>query len=260
MANKNINISISEDEYNRIYNQARQENLTIDEFLLKTFRDKYRDYSGLANILIKDTELFNYQGGHSAAYNKFAEQGIKTLQELFEKYDARKVYYGNDKMASNGNSYIHSEIEGIIKLLRYKYLGIEPDNLKEVLNHKINANYTVRPDRKDYGFPGVVFNAIYRNNRIYSEISSSFNELYKILKMCGYNQTGTKALIDIAYSKQVNNISLGEFLANIDMEEARHTFSKVSNEYSVFLNTTVIILDYYKKYGLDTENNKILKR
>ena len=43
-----------------------------------------KNYLEFASINLEDTGLFNYKGGQSSVYNRFKDNGINTLQELFE--------------------------------------------------------------------------------------------------------------------------------------------------------------------------------
>ena len=80
-----------------------------------------KDYSSVLNIRLIDTGLFNCNSGNSPVYNILINNGIKTLKELFKMDDLNKINYGSDK--ENENFSIHSEIDGIITLLRYKYFN-----------------------------------------------------------------------------------------------------------------------------------------
>ncbi len=55
------------------------------------------------------------------------------------------------------------------------------------------------------------------------------DSLYKALKSCGFDLTAVKALVDIAYENKISNVSLGEFLCNLDDETIRKTFDKKQN-------------------------------
>lgn len=75
---------------------------------------------------------------------------------------------------------------------------------------------------------------------------NNVNELFRLLKSCGFNLTCSKALIDYAYNKKVKEEKLGDFLLNIDLNEIKQHFNKVSNDYTLFLNIYNIITRYYK--------------
>ena len=198
----------------------------------------------LSNISIKDTGLFNYKGKQNTVYNRFKDNNIKTLKDLFDKIKNNELNYGKNVL--NHNYYIHNEINGIIELLKFKYLGIIPQSLNDLLNYQINANDKVIYfyPHPDYGFPGTIFNNVYGNEYIDKDIFKKVDEFYKILKSCGFNQTATKALIDIAYEEKINNTTLSEFLLNLPIEKINKKFNKVTRELKPFLNILRIIIDY----------------
>ena len=81
-------------------------------------------------------------------------------------------------------------------------------------------------------------------------------EFYKILKSCGFNQVGVKALIDIAYEQKIEGVTLGEFLSDLSLNVIKDKFSKVPQELTPFLNTLRIIIDFYKNYEMDVVYKK----
>lgn len=216
---------------------AKSKNTTIEDLML-TF------------ITLEDTGLFNYKGKQSTVYNRFKDNNIKTLKDLFDKLNNNELNYGKNELKNNHNYYIHNEINGIITLIKYKYLGIIPESLNNLLNYQINANdrITYFHPHPDYGFPGTILNNVYGNEYINEETLKKINELYKVLKSCGFDQSATKALIDIAYEEKINNISLGEFLSNLSLEKINNQFKKINQELKAFLNILNIILDYYKNH------------
>lgn len=228
----------------------------LDEYLNKIIKPALEEYAKNNNTspkelllqitALEDTKLFNYKGHQSTVYNRFHENNITNLKELFSSFDKNTINYGKDKLGRN--YYIHNEIDGIISLLRYKYLGIVPEKLKELLEFEININYYIRISPYNYNHPGDVFNAVYQNEFIHPDIFHKIDEFYKTLKSCGFDQSSTKALIDIAYEEQITNTSLGNFLSNISSDKIKEKFKKVSQEYIPFINILNIILDIYKTY------------
>ena len=73
-----------------------------------------------------------YKGGQSTVYNRLHDNNITNLKELFLTYD---LDYGKNELKNNHNYYIHNEIDGIITLLKYKFLGIDSENLEMLLNY-----------------------------------------------------------------------------------------------------------------------------
>lgn len=222
-----------------------------------------KDYSSFSNIKLEDTGLFNYKGGQSSVYNRLRDNNITTLQELFEADDLNRIEYRNDKVGQN--FYIHSELKGIIRLLRYKYLNEYSYDLITLLDYKPVNVFAIRLNQVDYGYPGYIFNQCIRSK---SKISSIF-DFYRVLKQCGFDQSGVKAVLDLIYLKNSHEVSLCTFckidieaetlvelLSQIPLEKIKKVFSKVPNEYVVFINVLTLLLDCYKNYELQEEIGK----
>ena len=80
-----------------------------------------KKYKQFRNIKLSDTLLFYGNPNKDAVYKRLADNNIYTLEDLFTKYDDNSIDYGN--VGTGVNQYkLHTE--GIIKLLRYKYLNI----------------------------------------------------------------------------------------------------------------------------------------
>ena len=225
---------INEELYNKAYQYAMENNISVDELLLSI-------------IKLEDTGLFNNKGGQSTVFNRLTDNNIRTLKQLFDK---QNIQYGTNKMGDN--YYIYDEINGIIRLIKYKYVDIYPEELKELLEFKINTYPNITITSHDFGYPGKVFNTLIRSKNTKHLAYQYVNELYKTLKSCGFDQSSSKALMDIAYSKKVNDITLGQFLSSLDLEEVRQVFLKVPQEYPVFINILNILVHYY---NTETKNN-----
>jgi len=242
-------IKINEELYEHIFKHAEKENLSIEDFLSKIIYYTHKDYSQFADIKIKDTGVINCIGNQSSVYSRLLANNIQTLKELFEMNDARIIDLGNDSLKEN--QYIHAEVNGIIRLLQYKYLGLTSDELNTLLNYEINT-YPIKLQPHEYkkGQPGNIFKKIYYqfydSSMFFSE--TMVGELYKVLKYCGFNQTSVKALIDIAFQKGIKNTTLGEFLMTIDSDDIRETFHMRPQEAIYFINIKTILIDYYKKH------------
>lgn len=226
---------------------AKKNNTTIEEILKNLIKDNPQNYK---LIRLEDTGLFNYKGGQSTIYNRLHKNNIATLDELFKAHNNNSIDYGKKEDKQNKNYYLHQELDGIISLLKYKYLSIIPDKLKELLNYNINTNYNITIDKYHlkYNRPGDVLYSIPNSIFITEEDINSIYEFYMILKSCGFNQVGTKALIDIAYQENINNISLGEFLFNLSPDIIYKRFAKTPQELTPFMNILNIIKDFYSKY------------
>jgi len=213
---------------------AKQRNMTLEDLMLTT-------------ITLEDTKLFNYKGRQSTVYNRLKDNNIHTLKDLFEKHNNNSINYGKNEFRHNHNFYIHNEIDGIIALLKFKYLGIIPENLNELLNYQINMNFTTHiSPYSSFGYPGDLLKSLSSINN--DTIINNIYSFYKTLKSCGFDQSATKALIDIAYEEKLDNLTLGEFLSNLSLEKINKKFEKVERELKPFLNILNIILDYYKNY------------
>lgn len=79
------------------------------------------DYSKFKHITLHDTGLFYGTPKIEVVHKRLKDNGINTLQDLFEKYDDNTIYYGTN---NNKGSFYKEEIKGVIELLRFKYLGV----------------------------------------------------------------------------------------------------------------------------------------
>lgn len=80
-----------------------------------------KKYKQFRHIKLSDTLLFYGSPTKDAVYKRLVDNGIYTLEDLFIKYDNNSIDYGN--VGKSINQYkLHTE--GVIKLLRYKYLNI----------------------------------------------------------------------------------------------------------------------------------------
>jgi len=211
-----------------------------------------RDYSMFEHIKLEDTGLFNYKGRQSTVYNRFTDCGIETLKDLFELDDLDEINYGNDKLVTSShiNLHIHKELKGIIALLRYKYLNEESNKLTRLFDFRIEANekISINPYAQ-YGYPGDVFKSKVLSNKE----SNFYTKFYEILKSCGFDQTASKAILDDTHNKKIENITLGQYLSEFDINSIKTIFHKVQNEYKVFINVLSILLDYYKNVYLESK-------
>lgn len=220
-----------------------------------------KDYSMFEHIKLEDTGVFNYKGRQSTVYNRFTDSGIETLKDLFELDDLDEINYGADKLLTHQwNCHIHKEIKGIITLLRYKYLNEKNDTLTRLFDFNIQTNeYVSINPYSQYGYPGDVFKSkVWKNKE-----NNFYTKLYEILKSCGFDPSASKAILDDIYNKKIENITLGQYLSEIDINAIKTIFHKVQNEYKVFINVLSILLDYYKNVYLESkeleQKNKLHK-
>lgn len=223
---------------------AKRRNISLEELMLEF-------------IYLENTGLFNYKGKQSTVYNRLRNNNITNLKELFFAYDSGTIDYGKNELKSNDNYYIHNEIDGIVTLLKFKFLGIRSDKLSLLLDYNINMNYNIMISdvHCKYVFPGDVCYSVYRNEFVLPEIFNAVDEFYKVLKSCGFDQVGVKVLIDMAYEQKIENVSLGEFLCNLPIDMVGEKFVHVPQELKSFLNILNIIRDFYRERFKD-DNKK----
>ena len=224
---------------------AKENNTTVEELMLNI-------------ITIEDTKLFNYKGKQNTVYNRLHDSKIKTLKDLFVAHQNKTINYGKNNMPTNHNYYIHNEIEGIISLLKYKYLRIYPEKLQEYLEYKINFNFDIYISQySSFGYPGDITK--HQNDPRNKLVRNSIDSFYKILKSCGFNQTSTKVLIDIAYEEKIENITLGNFLSTLSMDKIKEKLKKTPQELEPFQNILKIINDFQEEYNLLNNQNKSIR-
>lgn len=170
--------------------------MTIDELLLDV-------------VSLKDTRLFNVNDKNSIYYI-FKKNKVSNLKALFELYDSNSIN------GYNKDVYSKMEIDGIVMLLKYKYLSIIPCKLDNILSNMIDS---------------------------YNEL-----DIYKLFRMCGFNDFSSNMLIDVIRDNYISNISLGEFLYNLDMDMIKMNYGGNIDEYNLFINIRSLISDYQKEY------------
>lgn len=216
----------------------------------------------LSDVLLEDTELFNYRSGKSLVYNRLKELGVNTVEELFTNSTFNSFIWIKDQIYDNmsynyGNRYVKEEIKGIISLIKYRYANEVPEFLKGILGTTIDMDIDLNlgPPHWRYMYPGNVFKEISANTT--PSIREKIDSLYKALKSCGFDLTAVKALVDIAYENKISNMSLGEFLCSLDEETIRKTFDKKQNELIPFLNILSILTNFYQTHcKVDTSSHK----
>lgn len=227
---------------------SRERNVNLDDLMLRC-------------VELKNTGLFNYKGKQSTVYNRFVSNNITTLGELFDAYDNNNLDYGKNELKSNHNYYIHDEIDGMVSLLRFKFLLIEPVRIRELLNYQIHMdlNINVSQASHQYGFPGDVCHSVYVTGFVSMEVFNKIDEFYKILKSCGFDQTAVKALIDIAYYQKIEGITLGDFLTGLSLDVISDRFYKGPQELKTFSNILNIIRDICEVYNnKDVQKHKMV--
>lgn len=170
--------------------------MTIDELLLDV-------------VSLKDTKLFNVNDKNSIYYI-FKKNKVSNLKKLFELYDSNSI---NDY---NKDVYSKMEIDGIVMLLKYKYLSIIPCKLDSILSNMINS---------------------------YNEV-----DIYKLFRMCGLNDFSSNMFVNFIRDNYLSDMSLGDFLYNLDMDMIKMNYGGNIDEYNLFINIRSLISDYQKEY------------
>jgi len=261
-------IKVNDDIYKRIISYAKQKDITVNELLKRFIEEKESEYTikkeenssldikeDISNIFIEDTGLFNYKGNQSSVYSRFKNNNIKTIKNLLDLYDKKELDYGKDRL--NDNYYIHSEIEGIIRLIKYKYINEKSNIIEELLNFKIKTDFFPFVISYDTGRPGKILRSA-QNGINKDEICNYINSLYKTLKSLGFNQTCTKFIIDYSFKNRLTNISIKELLEKINLDCIEEYFSYNPNEFIIFNNINRILLNYINNI-IDKENENIKK-
>lgn len=170
----------------------------------------------LDSISLEDTKMFNVKDKKSIYYI-FKKNKISNLKMLFELYDSNSI------IGYNKDMYSKLEIDGILMLLKFKYLSIMPTKLNELLDNVI--------DTRDVNF------------------------IYKLLRMCGFDDFSSNILLNII-NNYPDDISFGNFLYSIDYDKIKDMYNNNASEYNVFINIMKLINDYQTEY---MNLNKIIK-
>jgi len=238
---KDKNISL-EDLFNSVLNYQKDKEIELEIPKLKDISKNYLEYK---DFLLSDTGFFDYMNNQSSVYNRLRDNDISTLKELFDKDDQDDIIYGKNK--ANNNFFIDEEVKGMIRILRCKYLNETNEQLNNLLNYNIQTNFYIFSPYPYSNRYGRVFDAM-----IYypEEIKTAYPHIlafYKTLKSCGFEQYTCKVLIDYAFFNKVNNLSLGEFLLNLDVENLEKEFVKRKRVYKPFVNVYSTLIKYYKE-------------
>lgn len=185
------------------------------EGLLKPVLEEYADSLGMSieklmldSISLEDTKMFNVEDKKSIYYI-FKKNKISNLKMLFELYDSNSI------IGYNKDMYSKLEIDGILMLLKFKYLLVMPTKLNELLDNVI--------DTRDANF------------------------IYKLLRMCGFNDFSSNILLNII-NNYPDDISFSNFLYSIDYNKIKDMYNNNGGEYNVFINIMKLINDYQDEY------------
>lgn len=162
----------------------------------------------LDSISLEDTKMFNVEDKKSIYYI-FKKNKISNLKMLFELYDSNSI------IGYNKDMYSKLEIDGILMLLKFKYLLVMPTKLNELLDNVI--------DTRDANF------------------------IYKLLRMYGFNDFSSNILLNII-NNYPDDISFSNFLYSIDYNKIKDMYNNNEGEYNVFINIMKLINDYQDEY------------
>lgn len=234
------NISL-EDLFNSVLNYKKDKEKELELPKLKEVSKNYLEYK---DFLLSDTGFFDYKNNQSSVYNRFKDNDINTLKELFDKDDVNDINLGKTKL--NNNFFIDEEVKGMIRILRYKYLNETNEELNNLLNYKIQTDFFI-PDSPYINKNGKIFDLLIYYPESIKEAYSYILSFYKTLKSCGFEQYTCKVLIDYAFYNNINDVTLGEFLLSINLDVFKNEFGKRLRVYGPFINVYSTLIKYYKE-------------
>ena len=202
-----------------------------------------KNYSEFREISIYDTGLVRPS---SYVAGIFKKNNIESLEDLFRLDDELGINYGaNTYSATNGTcKYVRSQIHGIIKLLRYKYLNEDlfADTLYDLKSEYfeysyIPANPSTYPPR---------FSKFLNRDSDGERINIDFKDL-------GFSDNEIEIICRYAYKLNGNNFEFGSIFLNIadgitkNMKEYNQRMFANKAEQSIFLEKVGLVSDYIKK-------------
>ncbi len=237
--------------------------ISIDE-LLSILSNEYdeKNYITLTDELLKtsieETSFFNYKGRQSSVFNRFKDNDINTIADLFRKYDSGIFNYGCNEL--HDNRFIHNEIDGIVNLLKFRYLGARCQSYDEILNEKVNMNIYLSYVGTSPMYSGNIYRTVcYYEDYLTKCHVDEIIKLYRLLKSCGFDHAATKTLIDIAYESKVENITVGEFLLTVPIDVLSSKLEKTQRELIPCLKILKEIRRYYRQFVINNNDNKSVK-
>ena len=168
------------------------------------------------------------------------ENDILNLNNLFDLYDRNKLDLGLDKVYNN--LFIHEEIKGITKLLRYKFLG---EDL--LLGKQLLKKYKVADLKEIQEIKLNSLNLIKNREAL---------EFYKLLKSCGFTNNNIKYIIHDIKEKKIGKISLGEYL--LEINSLNLVFEGMNDDERIIFQRKISLLANY--YSSKKDNNASISR
>lgn len=206
-----------------------------------------KNYSEFSKISIYDTGLVRKS---SYVAGVFKKNNIETLEELFKLDDELSINYGSNTVSSTYGScqHIRSQIRGIIKLIRYKYLSedLYVDTLYDN-NYNLASEYF-----KDTYIPADP--STYP--RRFSEFLNRHPDGKKLnidFKDLGFSDNEIEIICKYAYRLNGNNFEFGKMFLNVadgiveNMSEYNQRLFANKAEQMIFIEKIRLVSDYVKK-------------
>lgn len=206
-----------------------------------------KNYSEFRESSIYDTGLVRPSSYVAGILKK---NNIESLEDLFRLDDELGINYGaNTYQNSYGTcKYARSQIRGIIKLLRYKYLN--DDLFADTL---YDNNYNLKPEYFECGYIPANPSTYPPNFSKFLNRDSDGERINIDFKDLGFNDNEIKIICRYAYKLNGSNFEFGSIFLNIadgitkNMKEYDRRMFANKAEQSIFLEKVRLVSDYIKK-------------
>lgn len=216
-----------------------------------------KNYSEFSKISIYDTGLIRKS---SYVAGVFKKNNIETLEDLFRLDDDLSINYGANTVSATYGTYKHvrSQIHGIIKLIRNKYLNEDlfVDTLYDN-NYNLESEYF-----KDTYIPA--------NPSTYPPRFSEFlnrhpdgEKLNVDFKDLGFSDNEIEIICRYAYILNGNNFYFGSMFLDVangileNMDEYNQRMFANKAEQSIFIEKLRLVSNYIKKDNKLADNTDI---
>lgn len=206
-----------------------------------------KNYSDFREISIYDTGLIRKS---SYVAGVFKKNNIETLEELFQLDDNLGINYGANTVSATYGTYKHvrSQIHGIIKLIRHKYLNEDLfvdtlyDNIYNLESEYFKDTY-IPSDPSTYP---PRFSKFLNSNPDGEKINIDFKDL-------GFSDNEIEIFCRYTYKINGNNFEFGSMFLDVangileNMEEYNRRMFANKAEQSIFIEKIRLVSDYIKK-------------